>query len=91
MPTNRVVMYRADCDCFTGDYKKAYPTAKLIAPVSAIERHGDPDLQFEGGTYKPCSCPLPDMSFNPTFVAWGRDPAGTKYGFEDEVRSISHF
>jgi len=33
---------------FAGDYKKAYPNAKLIAPKDAIERHGDPDLKFDG-------------------------------------------
>ncbi|KAF5318766.1 hypothetical protein D9619_011061 [Psilocybe cf. subviscida] len=33
---------------FLGDYKKAYPNAKLIAPVSAIERHNDLALHFEG-------------------------------------------
>lgn len=31
-----------------GDYKKAYPEAKLIAPQAAIERHNDPDLKFDG-------------------------------------------
>jgi hypothetical protein len=34
-----------------GDYKKEYPNAKLIAPKEAIERHGDKDLKFDGGTY----------------------------------------
>jgi len=32
-----------------GDYKKAYPNAKLIAPEGTIERHGDPGLKFDGG------------------------------------------
>ena len=31
-----------------GDYKKAYPTAMLIAPEEAMARHGDKDLAFEG-------------------------------------------
>lgn len=33
---------------YLGDYKKAYPNAKLIAPISALERHGDPELKFDG-------------------------------------------
>lgn len=34
---------------FAGDFKKAYPSAKLIAPKDAITRHGDKDLKFDGG------------------------------------------
>ncbi|PPQ65115.1 hypothetical protein CVT24_003006 [Panaeolus cyanescens] len=30
------------------DFKKAYPTAKLIAPKDAISRHGDKSLVFDG-------------------------------------------
>ncbi|GLB39061.1 hypothetical protein LshimejAT787_0602230 [Lyophyllum shimeji] len=33
---------------FLGDFKKAYPDAKLIAPKEAIERHGDKNLVFDG-------------------------------------------
>jgi len=33
---------------FLSDFKKAYPTAKLIAPEAAIERHDDKDLVFDG-------------------------------------------
>lgn len=33
----------------TGDFKAAYPNAKLLAPQEAIERHGDPNLKFDGG------------------------------------------
>jgi len=32
-----------------GEYKKAYTSAKLVAPESAIQRHGDETLQFDGG------------------------------------------
>jgi len=32
-----------------GDYKKAYPTAKLFATDAAIKRHGDSNLHFDGG------------------------------------------
>ncbi|CAA7269313.1 unnamed protein product [Cyclocybe aegerita] len=33
---------------FLGDYKNTYPSAKLIAPVDTIARHGDGTLQFDG-------------------------------------------
>ncbi|KAF8956292.1 hypothetical protein BDZ97DRAFT_1958631 [Flammula alnicola] len=33
---------------FLGDFKKAYPEAKLIAPEDAITRHDDKDLLFDG-------------------------------------------
>jgi len=32
-----------------GEYKKAYRSAKLVAPESAIQRHGDENLEFDGG------------------------------------------
>lgn len=51
---------------FLGEFKKAYPSAKLIAPQAAIERSGDKSLVYDG--------------------VWGRDPPGTKYGFEDDVK-----
>jgi len=39
-----------------GDYKREYPSAKLIAPKEAIERHGDDDLKFDGGIYFLAPC-----------------------------------
>ncbi|EKM75835.1 hypothetical protein AGABI1DRAFT_79407 [Agaricus bisporus var. burnettii JB137-S8] len=33
---------------FLGQYKKAYPSAKLIAPEAALERLEDKSLQFDG-------------------------------------------
>jgi hypothetical protein len=48
------------------DFKKAFPEAKLIAPVSVLERPGNTDLKLDG--------------------AWGKDPEGTKYGFEDDIQ-----
>ncbi|KAF8237359.1 hypothetical protein L208DRAFT_1356278 [Tricholoma matsutake] len=33
---------------YLGDYKREYPSAKLIAPKEAIERHGESDLNFDG-------------------------------------------
>lgn len=40
----------------TGDYKREYPNAKLIAPKDAIERHGDNTLKFDGGNYLITPC-----------------------------------
>ncbi|KIK02879.1 hypothetical protein K443DRAFT_677227 [Laccaria amethystina LaAM-08-1] len=51
---------------FLGEFKKAYPSAKLIAPQEAIERSSDKSLVYDG--------------------VWGRDPPGTKYEFEDDVK-----
>ena len=34
-----------------GEYKKAYASAKLVAPEAAIQRHGDSNLQFDGGKF----------------------------------------
>ena len=36
-------------DVSIGEFKKAYPNAKLIAPQAAIERHDDKNLKFDGG------------------------------------------
>ncbi|KAF9448583.1 hypothetical protein P691DRAFT_800515 [Macrolepiota fuliginosa MF-IS2] len=52
---------------FLGQYKKAYPSAKVIAPEDAHARLEDRSLKFDG--------------------AWGRDPSGTQYGFEDDVKA----
>lgn len=34
---------------FSGEYKKAYPTAKLIAPEATIANHPNKELVFDGG------------------------------------------
>lgn len=47
-PVQYIVGADAVHHLYLGDYKKAYPTAKLIAPKDAIKRHGDPDLKFDG-------------------------------------------
>ena len=70
-----------------GEYKKAYPSAKLIAPEAAIERHDDKDLVFDGGMYEGLLMAIRNLM--EIFSVWGRDPPSTRYGFEDEVsRSI---
>lgn len=35
-------------DTLPGEFKRAYPTAKVIAPEDAIKRHEDKDLKFDG-------------------------------------------
>ncbi|KAG1769346.1 hypothetical protein EDD22DRAFT_948953 [Suillus occidentalis] len=51
---------------FLGEFKRAYPNAKLIGVEDAIKNMSDKSLQFDG--------------------LWGRDPPGTNYGFEDEIK-----
>ncbi len=68
-----------------GDYKKAYPMAKLLATDAAIKRHGDPNLHFDGGK---CIMLKSFSSVTVTSAVWGRDPPNTKYGFELEVNLI---
>ncbi|PFH50532.1 hypothetical protein AMATHDRAFT_75598 [Amanita thiersii Skay4041] len=63
-PVRYIVGADAVHHLFLSEFKKAYPTAKLIAPQAAIDRVADKSLKFDG--------------------AWGRDPPGTRYGFEDE-------
>ncbi|EIN08915.1 hypothetical protein PUNSTDRAFT_67968 [Punctularia strigosozonata HHB-11173 SS5] len=51
---------------YLGEFKKAYPDAKLIAVQEAIDKLKSQNLQWDG--------------------AWGKDPAGTQYGFESDVQ-----
>jgi len=52
---------------FLGDYKTAYPSAKLIG----VEEH----------------LSKPHLSGHSFDGVYGKDPVGTKYGFEDEIKS----
>lgn len=36
---------------YLNDFKKAYPSAKLLATEAAAKRQGNPDLQFDGGEF----------------------------------------
>jgi len=47
-PVKYIVGADAVHHLYVGDYKKAYPDAKLIAPEEAISRHGDKELAFDG-------------------------------------------
>jgi len=73
---------------FPGDFKRAYPTAKVIAPADAIKGHMDKELKFDGCVL---SCPKSYFSILclHLYLAWGGDPPDTKYGFEDEVSLTS--
>ncbi|KAJ3558088.1 hypothetical protein NM688_g1125 [Phlebia brevispora] len=51
---------------FLGEFKKEYPSAKLLAVEEAIQKKKGEGLVFDG--------------------AWGADPVGTKYGFEDDIQ-----
>jgi len=46
-PVKYVICADAEHHMFVGDYKKAYPTAMLIAPEEAMARHGDKNLAYE--------------------------------------------
>ncbi|KAF8156782.1 hypothetical protein B0H34DRAFT_473433 [Crassisporium funariophilum] len=47
-PVQYIVGADAAHHLYLGDYKKAYPTATLIAPEGAITAHGDKNLTFDG-------------------------------------------
>ena len=54
-------MYRKPClnaadPDLVGDYKKAYPSAKLIAPEEALSRHDDKTLTLDGGKFAVSFC-----------------------------------
>ncbi|KAJ7303519.1 hypothetical protein DFH08DRAFT_903938 [Mycena albidolilacea] len=66
-PVEYIIGINAMHNMFLGEFKRAYPTAKLIAPAGAVERCSDKTLTFDG--------------------LWGKDPADTKYGFEDEIKA----
>ncbi|KAH7882377.1 hypothetical protein F5I97DRAFT_1931566 [Phlebopus sp. FC_14] len=51
---------------FLGEFKKAYPEAKLIGVVDTLKKTDTQGLNFDG--------------------LWGRDPPGTQYGFEDDIK-----
>jgi hypothetical protein len=44
----KLCLSAADPD-FVDDYRKAYPSAKLIAPEEALSRHDDKTLTLDGG------------------------------------------
>jgi hypothetical protein len=67
---------------FEGEYAKAYPDAKLIGVEGLAEKKEKEGLKLSG-------CMLESiflLSLATKYrVAYGVDPAGTLYGYEDEV------
>ncbi|KAJ6532689.1 hypothetical protein DFH09DRAFT_1181968 [Mycena vulgaris] len=47
-PVEYIVAPNAVHNLYLGEFKRAYPTAKLIAPAGAIERCSDKSLSFDG-------------------------------------------
>ncbi|KAF9530014.1 hypothetical protein CPB83DRAFT_851438 [Crepidotus variabilis] len=47
-PVKYIISPDAVHHMFLGDFKKVYPTAKLIATDAAAQRHEDPELKFDG-------------------------------------------
>ncbi|KAJ7138424.1 hypothetical protein C8R43DRAFT_1019030 [Mycena crocata] len=66
-PVEYIVAVNAVHNLFLGEFKQAYPAAKLIAPAATIKRLAEDTLKFDG--------------------IWGKDPADTKYGFEDDIQA----
>ena len=71
------------------EFKQQYPDAKVIA-VEEAQPKVPQGLKFDGGA-STLSFLLAKGMLTVTNIAWGKDPAGTKYGFEDEVRTRSAF
>ncbi|KAH9941107.1 uncharacterized protein BXZ73DRAFT_98318 [Epithele typhae] len=67
-PVTYIVGADAVHHLFLGEYKKAYPDAKLIAVEEAIQKKAKEGLKFDG--------------------SWGKDPDGTNYGFEDDIKHV---
>ncbi len=67
-----------------GEFKQAYPDAKVIAVHEAESK--TKGLKFDGGEYCSLVCKRHEADY--TNPAWGKDAPDTKYGFEDEVSTI---
>jgi hypothetical protein len=64
-----------------GEFKKAYPNAKLIGVEAAIPSMSDKSIRFDGCM----SLFVCHLATEVALSVWGRDPPDTNYGFEDEV------
>jgi hypothetical protein len=67
-PVRYIVAPNVAHNLFIGQYKKAYPDAKLIGIPDLIEKKKAEELTFDG--------------------VYGKDPAGTKYGYEPEIEAV---
>jgi hypothetical protein len=68
----------------TAEYKKAYPEAKVIGVKDLTEKVKTKGLELDGGKSEFC-VHRPRFNSLTTRKAYGADPVGTNYGFEDEV------
>ena len=65
-----------------GEYRKAYPEAKLIGVEPLIEKKKAEGLVFDGGEFIQVTA---DDVLSTSEQAYGFDPPETQYGFEEEV------
>lgn len=64
------------------EFKRAYPEAKLLGVEGTLRRSVDKTLKFDGSKV----LSLPSLYLNlDCCIVWGKDPQGTKYGFERDV------
>ncbi|KAJ7598658.1 hypothetical protein C8J56DRAFT_814825 [Mycena floridula] len=70
---------------FLAEFKKAYPDAKLIGVEGLGEKKKAEGVELDGGK---STNHLPYVKLTDLLSAeYGRDPAGTLYGFEDEIKA----
>jgi len=58
-----------------GDYRKAYPSAKLIAPEAALSRHDDKTLTLDGGKFAVSF----NTSLSPYFIMLSLGPRSSEH------------
>lgn len=63
------------------EFKRAYPEAKLLGVEGTLRRSVDKTLKFDGSKV-PSLLSYPNLDY---CIVWGKDPPGTKYGFERDV------
>ncbi|OCB83911.1 hypothetical protein A7U60_g9117 [Sanghuangporus baumii] len=72
---------------FLPEFKKTYPDAKLLGVPDHLSKPDLKELKFDGGEPKSQANVSCMSSDNFVMQVYGRDPEGTKYGFEDEIKS----
>ncbi|KAF7974990.1 hypothetical protein HWV62_10747 [Athelia sp. TMB] len=66
---------------FLSEYKAAYPEAKVIGVKDLVPKMKEKGLELDGGE-KHANAVIPHIHSQ---AAYGSDPEGTKYGFENEI------
>lgn len=67
---------------YVSDYAKAYPEAKVIGVEGLPEKRTD--VKWDGSESRRAPC-LKGRDADSEGEAYGKDPEGTKYGYEEEV------